>query len=123
MDWLLMHLADIYRYSTGFLIAWGIFASHTIFQILLYSHEQRGSVRKGDAWYFIAILTSTVFFTSTLFVCDPAFTSKYMIALFMFEIWYTMFAAYFTYIYVKPCITEYARLKLTAPHRTPKLHP
>ncbi len=121
MDWLLQHIADIFRYSTSLLIAWGFFSSHTIFKILLHSHEHRGLIRKADAWYFIAMILCTGFLTGSLFIF-PLFASKYMFALIVFELWYGMFAAYFTYMYIKPCIEGCTRMKILTNRHKSELH-
>ena len=121
MEWFLHHFADIFRYSTGFLIAWGIFASHTIFKTILYSHKERGLIRKVDALYLLGLVGCTSFLICSLFVFS-SFVTEFMFALFVFEVWYGMFAAYFTAHYLQPCLNSYLKHRLMKPRPNSKLH-
>lgn len=106
MELLIQHFAEVFIYVTAILASWGIFACHTILQMTLYAYQRRKMIRKIDTIYLIGLLTCTLFLLSCLFIFQEM-ASKYIIGIFVFEIWYTIFAVYFTIQYLNPCLLTY----------------
>lgn len=103
MDWLFHNLDELFRYISGFLIAWGFFATYTIIKMAIVAKAYRGNIRKIDALLGVPIFIITILFVLLLFVFT-SFVHMHMIPILVFQFWYTMFVCYFTVRYLEPCI-------------------
>jgi hypothetical protein len=106
MDIIFNNLHEIFNYSSGFLIAWGIFASYTLMKMLLMAKKYRGSLRMLDVGFMVLIVGITITLGLLLLVFSNV-ASTYIIPLLIVMFWYMMFVVYFTFNYLEPCIYTY----------------
>lgn len=111
MELLITHFPTMYLYLSGTLISWGVFALHSLIITMTYAQRVRGKIRRLDVLYFLGILSCTGIIATALLLC-PVFFSQYIFGMFIFELWYLLFALHFTAEYIKPCIDNCTKSRL-----------
>jgi hypothetical protein len=96
IDLMLPYIGDVYKYLTGILILWGAYSSHVIFKTIMTCNKHY-----WDFIYLIVIMVITLFLFGSIFIFTGT-TVKHLFALLALEIWYIVYAVYFTFDYIIP---------------------
>lgn len=110
MGWFLEDITTYYVYLSSLLILWGIFAIHALYEVISYSIQHGHFVRRLDILYMCGLTVCTTILLCCLFLFTHI-TTQYIFQLFMFEVWYFVFAIFFT-CYLKDSIIFCERTKI-----------
>lgn len=112
MAWFLNNISTYYILFSCVLIFWGVFAWHALYEVVTLSTHERCTIRRLDALYMcgISVCTTVLVFCLGLFVTGVA--SQFILHLFLFEVWYLVFAFFFTSQYLNGCLVYSASVKL-----------
>jgi hypothetical protein len=95
MEWGLTYFTEIFKYSSGILIAWGLLAIYSVSSVLKNQYSRRKKVRITDVGFLISVTIITTLMLVLLYKF-PHFVSQNMYAIFSLEFWYAIFATYYT---------------------------
>ena len=112
MELFLNNITSYYVSVSCLLIVWGLFAIHTLYEVIDRTIEQRSTVRKLDVLYMcgLAVTTTLLIYSLSIFINGVA--THFILHLFIFEVWYLLFAIFFTTHYLSDCLDFIASCKL-----------
>ena len=105
MDLFLNNITGYYVAISCFLIGWGLFAIHALYEVIDCSIKQRCSVRKLDVLYMCGLSVTTTLLLCCLAIFINGIATQFILHLFLFEVWYILFAIFFTMHYLSDCMT------------------
>lgn len=104
MELFLNNITGYYVALSCLLTIWGLFAIHALYEVIACSIKQRSTVRKLDILYMCGLSVTTTLLMCCLAIFINGIATQFILHLVIFEIWYVMFAIFFTMHYLSDCM-------------------
>lgn len=112
MELFLNNITGYYISVSCLLIIWGLFAIHALYEVIHHAITQRSTVRKLDVLYMCGLSVTTTLLICSLAIFINGVATQFILHLFIFEVWYLLFAVFFTTHYLSDCLNFIASCNL-----------